>query len=187
LNIKPRTRDYWREVLAALVKSWPGLNETEVRKITQADCKKWASIYAKTASPTRYNNTVAILRHVLNVAVECGVVYSNAAAVVKRAALRGKQISLPTIDKFNALVAEMRAGHSRDSVNCADLALGLAVTGMRKGEANALEWRDMDFEAGEIVVRGDPETGTKNWELRRVPLIPDARALFQRMRSERAD
>jgi integrase len=187
LNIKPRTRDYWREVLAALVKSWPGLNETEVRKITQADCKKWASIYAKTASPTRYNNTVAILRHVLNVAVECGVVYSNAAAVVKRAALRGKQISLPTIDKFNALVAEMRAGHSRDSVNCADLTLGLAVTGMRKGEANALEWRDMDFEAGEIVVRGDPETGTKNWELRRVPLIPDARALFQRMRSERAD
>jgi hypothetical protein len=27
LNIKPRTRDYWREVLAALVKSWRGLNE----------------------------------------------------------------------------------------------------------------------------------------------------------------
>ena len=40
LNIKPRTRDYWREVLAALIKSWPGLNETEVRKISQSDCKK---------------------------------------------------------------------------------------------------------------------------------------------------
>ena len=52
-------------------------------------------------------------------------------------------------------------------------------------EANALEWRDVDFDAGEIVVRGDAETGTKNWELRRVPLIPDARALFERMRSER--
>jgi integrase len=81
----------------------------------------------------------------------------------------------------------MRAGHSRDSRNCADFALGLAVTGMRKGEANALEWRDVDFDAGEIVVRSDAETGTKNWELRRVPLIPDARALFQRMRRERAD
>ena len=43
----------------------------------------------------------------------------------------------------------------------------------------------MDFEAGEIVVRGDAETGTKNWEVRRVPMIPDARALFERMRSER--
>jgi integrase len=58
---------------------------------------------------------------------------------------------------------------------------------MRKGEANTLDWRDLDFEAGEIVVRGDAETGTKNWELRRVPLIPDARTLFERMRRERAE
>ena len=187
LSIKPRTRHYWRQRLAALIKSWPGVNETEVRMITQADCKKWASAYAKLASPTNYNNTVALLRHVLNVAIEAGVIYSNPAATLKRAAIRRKEIALPTIDKFNALVAEMRAGRSRDSRNCADFALGLAVTGMRKGEANALEWRDVDFEVGEIVVRGDPQTGTKNWELRRVPLIPDAHDLFQRMRSERAD
>jgi integrase len=45
----------------------------------------------------------------------------------------------------------------------------------------------VDFEAGEVVVRGHVNTGTKNWELRRVPLIPDARTLFERMRSERAD
>jgi integrase len=186
LSIKPRTRDYWREVLAALLKTWPGLNETEIRKITQADCKKWASAYAKTASPTRYNNTVAVLRHVLNVAVEAGVIYNNPAAVVKRAAVRGKQISLPTIDKFNALIEEMRAGHSRDSINCADLASGLAFTGCRIGEAREITWRDVDFDAGEIVMRGDEKTGTKNWELRRVPLIPDARALFERMRSERS-
>src|SRR4029453_15796458 len=121
------------------------------------------------------------------VAVEAGVIYSNPAAVVKRAAVRSKQISLPTTDKFNALITEMRAGHSRDSRNCADFALGLAVTGMRKGEANALEWRDLDFETGEIIVRGDATTGTKNWELRRVPLIPDARMLFQSMRGERCD
>ncbi len=174
LSIKPRTRDYWREVLLALGKSWPGLNE-----------KKWARVYAKTASPTRYNNTAAVLRHVLNVAIEAGVIYSNPAVVVKRAAVRGKQISLPTTKKFNAMIAEMRAGHSRDSINCADLAAGLAFTGCRVGEAREIAWRDVDFDAGEIVVRGDANTGTKNWELRRVPLIPDARALFQRMRTER--
>src|SRR5205814_598565 len=82
-------------------------------------------------SPTNYNNTVGIFRHVLNVAVEAGVVYSNAAAVVKRAAVRGKQIALPTIEKFNALITEMRAGHSRDSINCADFAAGLAFTRSR--------------------------------------------------------
>src|SRR6266496_6673517 len=39
LSIKPRTRDYWRECLAALQKCLPGLRETEIRKITQTDCK----------------------------------------------------------------------------------------------------------------------------------------------------
>ena len=100
--------------------------------------------------------------------------------------MRGKEIALPTIEKFNALISEMRAGHSRDSVNCADFAAGLAFTGCRKGEAGQITWRNVDFEAGEIIIRGDPQTGTKNWELRRIPLIPDARALFQRMRGERS-
>jgi integrase len=185
LRIKPSTRDYWRRRLLALIKSWPGLNETEVRKITQIACKEWASTYGKKASPTNYNNTIALLRHVLAIAIEAGVLYSNPAAVLKRAAVRGKEIALPSIDKFNALLAEMRNGHSRYSPHCADFAAGLAFTGCRVGEAREIAWRDVDFDCGEIVVRGDAETGTKNWELRRVPLIPDARALFQRMQSER--
>lgn len=184
-RIKPSTRHYWRQRLAALFKSWPGLIETEIRKITQADCKKWANAYAKNASPTNYNNTVGILRHILNVAVEAGVVYSNAAVAVKHAPVRCKEIKLPSIDKFNALIVEMRAGHSRDSINCADFASGLAFTGCRISEAQEIAWRDVDFHAGEIVVRGDATTGTKNWGLRRVPLIPDARGMFERMRSER--
>ena len=184
-RIKSRTRDYWRQRLEALVKSWPGLAQTEIRKITQADCKKWASTYAKIVSPTNYNNTVAILRHVLNVAIEAGVIYGNAAAFVKRTPLRAKQIVLPTTEKFSSLIVEMRAGHSRDSINCADFAAGLAFTGCRLGEAREITWQDVDFKAGEIVVRGDAATATKNWELRRVPLIRDARALFERMRSDR--
>ena len=42
LRIKPSTRDYWRRRLLALGKSWPDLNETEVRKMTQLACKQWA-------------------------------------------------------------------------------------------------------------------------------------------------
>jgi integrase len=187
LRIKPSTRDYWRRRLLALVKSWPGLNETEVRKITQVICKEWASTYGKNASPTNYNNTIALLRHVLAIAIEAGVIYSNPAAVLKRAAIRGKEITLPTTEKFNALLAEMRNGHSRYSPHCADFAAGLAFTGCRVGEARGIAWRDVDFDAGEIVVRGDATTGTKNWAVRRAPLIPDARALFSRMRAERAD
>ena len=161
LRIKRSTRDYWRRRLLALIKSWPRLNETEIRKITQTTCKEWASTYGKKASPSNYNNTVVLLRHVLAIAIEAGVLYSNPAAVLKRAAIRRKEIALPSIDKFNALVAEMRNGHSRYSPHCADLAAGLAFTGCRVGEAREITWRDADFDAGEIVVRGDSETATK--------------------------
>jgi integrase len=186
VNIKPRTRKYWREVLAALTKDWPELSETEVRKITEVGCKRWAGAYAKKVSATRYNNTVAVLRHVLSVAVEAGVVYSNVATNVKRVPVRSKEIVLPTMEKFKALISEMRAGRGRDSQNCADLAAGLAFTGCRISEAREIEWHDVNFDGTEMVVRGDAATGTKNWEMRRVPLIPEARALFQRMRMERA-
>ena len=43
-------------------------------------------------------------------------------------------------------------------------------------------WRDVSFARGELVVRGDPVAGTKNGEIRRVPLIPDARGLLTRVR-----
>jgi integrase len=65
----------------------------------------------------------------------------------------------------------------------------LAYTGCRIGEAREIEWREIDFDPvdAELVVRGDAATGPKNWELRRVPLIPEALALLQRMRGERPD
>jgi integrase len=188
VEIKPRTRAYYRERLRALEKSWPLLSTTEIRKITSGDCKAWAGKYGRVAAPTNYNNTVALLRHVFAVAVEAGVIYGNPAALVKRAKLGQKKIALPSTEKFNAMVEEMRRGHGRFSRDCADFVEGLAYTGMRKGEANALEWRDLDFEdANEVVVRGDAVTGTKGGEgWRRVPMIPDARTLFGRLRSQRA-
>src|SRR5260370_18232684 len=128
LRIKPSTRDYWRRRLLALIKSWPGLNETEVRKITKVACKEWASTYGKKSSPTNYNNKIALLRNVLAIAIEAGVIYSNPASTLKRTAIRGKEIALPSIDKFNALLSEMRNGHSRYSPHCADFAAGLRFT-----------------------------------------------------------
>src|SRR5262249_32214518 len=186
VRIKPRTRAYWRERLKALLKSWPLLSAAEIRRITSGDCKAWAGKYGKIASPTSYNNTLSLLGHVFAVAVEAGVIYANPAGGLKRAPLRGKEITLPSSEKFNAMVTEMRNGHGRYSRDSADVVEGLAFTGMRKGEANALQWRDIDFGAGEVVVRGDSVVGTKGGEgWRRVPMIPDARTLFERLRSDR--
>ena len=104
-----------------------------------------------------------------------------------RLPVRAKQLTLPSSDQFLRVVDAVEHAGAWCSRDCADFLCGLAYTGCRKGEAGQIKWRDVDFDAGEIVVLGDPETATKNWTVRRVPLIPDARQLFERMRRDRAN
>jgi integrase len=184
---KATTEHYWKQIFAALAKSWPDLSDRNVRKVSAAECQGWARKFAKVASPTRFNNTLAGLRHVFDVAVDAAVIYSNPAAKLERIPVRQKQLSLPSASQFTELLESIRAAGGWCSRACADFVEGLATTGIRKRDAGELEWRDLDFEVGETVVRGDLETGTKNWAVYRVPMIPPARQLFERMRAERAD
>jgi integrase len=187
VTIKPATRRYWNQIFVALLKSWPDLADREIRRVTVTECKEWARTFRKVASPTRYNNTLSGLRHVFEVAKDAGIMYGNPAEKLQRIRVRAKQLTLPSGDQFLQLVDVVEHAGAWCSRDCADFVQGLAFTGCRKGEAGQITWRDVDFDAGEIIVRGDPETATKNWMVRRVPLIPDARALFERMRSERRD
>lgn len=187
VTIKRRTKKYWKETLEALQRSWPALFKKEVRRITLEVCREWSTGYAKVASDNRYNNTVALLRHIFDVAIESAAIYSNPAADLERVKVRGKKLVLPTLAKFAEFTAEMRKAHSRDSKNCADLTEGLAYTGMRIGESGEVSLEDVNFDTGEVRVQGDPEEGTKNGDVRYVPMIPQARELFQRMLKDRAE
>jgi len=73
VTLKPSTRHYWNQIFVALLKSWPGLAEREIRRISSTDSKEWARRYRKSASPTRYNDTLAGLRHVFEVAKDVGL------------------------------------------------------------------------------------------------------------------
>ena len=187
LTIKPTTRHYWNHIFVALLKSWRGLADREVRRVSKTDCKEWARGFRKVASPTRYNNSLSGLRHVFEIAKDAWIIYSNPAETLERVPVRAKQLTLPSGDQFVQLVDAVEQAGAWCSRDCADFLRGLAFTGCRKGEAGQITWRDVDFKAGEIVVLGDPETATKNWTVRRVPLIPDARQLFEGMRSDRAN
>jgi integrase len=193
-GIKPTTVHYWTQIFRALLRSWPDLQQSELRRITRAQCEDWAIRFRKTASPTRWNNTLAGLRHVFDVGIAKGVIYQNPAArplakhshsPLQRVKVRPKDVRLPKRSDFSALVQKIAHAGGRFSRQCSELVQGLAFTGMRKSEAAALQWRDVMFDREEIVVRGDPVTGTKNWEVRRVPMTPEAHELFSRMRSIR--
>jgi integrase len=185
-SLKPRTKEYYEQRIVALLKSWPGLAEMELRRITKADCLGWASRIGAAVSPTAYNHTISILRGIIELGVECGARYDNPARFIKRVGERRKKLQLPDFDQFLAFVAEVESSGSGFSEPCAELVRFLAFGGFRKMEASFITWGDCDFTKGKIVVRGDPETGTKNGEFREVPMIPEMRQMLERMRSERA-
>ena len=193
-TVKPRTREYHEERIKALLKSWPGLEQTEIRHVTKSECLDWAAKFAEKPgstqppqkrSATAFNHTVGILKRILDLGVETGVRYDNPARFIKRVSERPKKPVLPEMDQFDAFVAEIEHSGSRHSKPCAELVRFLAYGGFRKTEAANITWGDCDFTRSKITVRGDPETGTKNSEVREVPMIPDMRQFLDRLRSER--
>jgi hypothetical protein len=49
--LKPRTKSYYEERIKALLKSWPGLEHTPIRRLTERDCQLWADRFARNNSP----------------------------------------------------------------------------------------------------------------------------------------
>jgi integrase len=54
---------------------------------------------------------------------------------------------------------------------------------MRKGEANAIRWAEVDFERGCFTVTGG-DVGTKNHEARVVPMFPVFREFLERVQAK---
>jgi integrase len=186
-SLKPNSKIYRQKCIEALIRSWPGLLEMDVRKISEHDCRHWAGDFSKEYSPGVFNNTVGTLRNVFDIAIAEGARYGNPSMPIKKMKIRQKELKLPERDQFLELVESVRHAGSRFSQGCANLIQFLAFGGFRKSEAASITWADCDFEKKEITVRGDPETGTKNWTIRHVPMIPDMFALLERLRKDRAD
>lgn len=186
-SLKPRTKDYHAQRITALLKSWPELGKKEIRSITKTDCLNWAAKFGAGRSATAFNHTISILRNLFEIGIEMGSRYDNPARFIKRLRERSKRLTLPESGKFADFVVAVENGGGGVSKHCADLVRFLAYGGFRKTEAASIAWADCDFDKGEIIVRGDPVTGTKNWTTRRVPMIPDMRKLLERLKAENPD
>ena len=115
--------------------------------------------------------------------------YDNPAHFIERVTERPKKLTLPEPNQFEKFVAAIESSGSGFSRPCADLVSFLAYGGFRKTEAAHITWGDCDFVRGAITVHGDPETGTKGTDSgpRTVPMIPEMRALLERLKKQRPD
>jgi integrase len=187
VHLKPRSKAYYEERITALLASWPELEKTDIRKVTKTDCIDWGASFAAESSAPAFNNTLKVLRDVIAIGIESGARYDNPGMSVKRASVRPKKLRLPEFAKFNEFVGALEKGGGRFSKACADLVRFLAYGGFRISEAANVTWADCDFAKRKITVRGDPETATKNSEIREVPMISDMQNLLGRLRAERSD
>ncbi len=89
-----------------------------------------------------------ILRAVLETAVRDGALARNPAAMVKRPTVTAKEAAYLTPAQVRDLLATAGGTRYRPLFNL------LVNTGLRRGEALALHWRDVDFTKRTIRVRG---------------------------------
>ena len=71
-SLKEQNKTYREERIAALLKSWTDLEQTDIAKISKTDCLAWAARFGEKASPSAFNNTTDTLKLVLDIAVEAG-------------------------------------------------------------------------------------------------------------------
>ena len=113
----------------------------------------------------------------LEESVRDGLILDNPAKELPTRKIPKSQINLPSHEQFQALIKQMRLADIR-GVCGADLVELLAYSGMRLHEATELKWSEIDFDRGCFTVTGG-EYGTKNHEIRTVPLFPAMRELLE--------
>ena len=133
----------------------------------KTDCRGWSARFSTKINPTAYNHTISILRHILEIAVEVGARYDNPCSL-GRLPVRPKQLRLPESGDSTILLRVLKVREGDFPTLCRFGSLS-CVWRIYKSEAANVTWEDVDFQRGEITVRGDKDTGTKNSEVRRVP------------------
>lgn len=162
-RVKDSSLDAATSALGKFAADWRGI---PLVRITRVEAEKWAK-------DNRWRVPVVIT--VLNAAVEAELIDRNPFRGLSRKGEGRKRITPLTVAQVDALAA---AG-AKHSPAIRGLVLFLAYTAVRVGEAFALEWDDVDFEAGRVsierrVYRGSLDLPKSN-KPRPIALTPPAR------------
>jgi integrase len=192
-ELKPQSKRYRLWCLQKLETTWPEVLEMPLDEITEVACKEWAAKLKKSIACHYYNNTIGTLKQILQIGIKAhqekaGVRLDNPAIELKRTKIKQKDLQLPERSQFREMVANLRKDSGGWGPRIGDLVEFLAYSGMRiASEAIWVNWEDVDWKRREIIVRGHPDTSTKNNELRRIPIIEDMANLLERMRPKTGD
>ena len=145
-------------------------------------CDAWATKRGGKIAASTFNKERDVLQTILKYGCRDGLLLENPAAHLVRRKMSKVQIVVPTREQFKVLVEQVRSLDARTEASARLIEL-LAYSGMRLTEATSLKWSDVDFERGAFIVTGG-EQGTKNHEVRSVPLFPAFLSFLERLKAE---
>jgi integrase len=158
----------------------PYLTNT-VRAIDKSQIDTWAASRNKTASARTFNIERETLIQILDYAMREGLILENPARVTERRKQHQAKVVIPTKAQFKTLQDTLRQSDIRYH-EAADLCELLAYSGCRLGEGTTMTWGDVNLELKNFTVTGG-DYGTKNHEVRTIPLFPALEELLLRLQT----
>jgi len=187
LNCKPST--YTRYAGVVRTHLLPAFATTPLPDITREAVKRLLLAKRDTLTPSSVRQILAPLREMLNYAVEDGVLASNPAARVSRVLAPRRSALLEiqplTREELTLLLTTVQ----QEALAYYPFFLCLARTGMRLGEALALQWGDIDWHGRFVDVRRNYTLGKitspKNGKGRRVDLSQQLTEVLRQLLTQR--
>lgn len=132
-------------------KQFKGFNKYFINKITPVDIQKW-QIMMKSQVSNSYTRLVqCLLSLVFDRAIVLGFCEENPTKIVGNLKKEKKKVDFWTKAEFEKVISLMDLNDYYQRFNFTTIWL-LFMTGARIGEATALQWEDIDFEAGTMRI-----------------------------------
>jgi len=166
---------------------WVAKRLDVTKKLSDSNATKfWVEEVKHVVSANYANNILSMMRGAADIEMKAGKRTNNPFSEIRKLQVSDPDINLPTKRKFRKVVEHIRSGPHFTAEESADMVEWLAYSGLRRGELNALVWKDVGEK--NIIVRGKvnegaSRAGTKNGKIRRVPINEALRELIDKRRS----
>lgn len=183
-TLSEQSRYYRRNCIKRLKKSWPELDNMNLRSIKRGGCEEWSKKLAGEIDAQYYNNVLGTFKAIL---ARGGISADefNPLHSVKRSGIKKQAITLPEPDKFLDILGLMETSGAGQQQHVADFARFLAFSGCRLSEARAATWADVNLDKGVLTVHNAKVRRARNWvPTRNVPIISDMRVLLERLKKD---
>jgi integrase len=182
-EVSKRYRHYCLKKLNA---SWLGLGAKKLDRMSERECKDWASRFSSTVDEQYFNNVLGTFRAVLR----AGGLYGQEDPTkdIKRIGVVPSPLKLPTSEQFGKMIQLIETSGAGQAQQCADFVRFLAFSGCRLSEARQMTWADVDFEKGRVTVHNAKvRRGANAARTRNVPMIAQLRTLLERLAQQSHD